>query len=93
MPKYAQIDISTGRCIGVSYLSGEVEADDMIPLTDEAVNPNDTYANGVWTPSPPVIIEPQPDRVAILEAENADLKSRVSSTEDAILTLMDLTMM
>jgi hypothetical protein len=30
--KYAQIDIGTGRCISVSELAGEVEAENMIPL-------------------------------------------------------------
>ena len=78
MPKYAQIDVTTGRCIGISYLSGEVEAENMIPLTDEDVKPNDTYANGVWTPAPPPEpVEPQPDRIAQLEAENTDLNLQV----------------
>jgi hypothetical protein len=90
MFKYAQID-ETGRCISISYLAGEEESENLIPLTDEEnVNPGDTYEDGVWTPAPPPEpVEPGPDRIAQLEAENAELKSRVSFTEDAILTLMD----
>ncbi len=68
MFKYAQIDFSTGRCISVSFLSGEVEAGDMIPLTDEDnVNPNDIFENGVWIPAPP------PEPVSPLELKLAEL--------------------
>lgn len=83
MFKYAQIDIETGRCLGVSYLSGEVEADNMIPLSEEDdVKPNDTYEDGVWIPAPPPEpVEPTPDRIAQLEAENAALKSRMTDME------------
>ncbi|OPH61708.1 hypothetical protein BC351_00250 [Paenibacillus ferrarius] len=50
--KYAQIDLATGVCVGVSYLLGEVIADHMIPLTeDQNVNPRDIYDDGIWTPA------------------------------------------
>lgn len=59
MFKYAQIDVMTGRCQGVSFLSAEVIADHMILLTEEdEVNPRDTYDNGTWTPAPPIITTP-----------------------------------
>ena len=34
MYRYAQIDISTGIVVGDSYLSGEVELENMIPISD-----------------------------------------------------------
>lgn len=82
MFRYAQIDITTGRCIGVSFLSGEIEAEHMIPLTDEdEVNPNDTFDNGSWIPTPPP--DPVPagespaEKMARLETENTDLNLQV----------------
>lgn len=97
MHKYAQIDIDTGVCISVSYLSGEVEADHMIPLTnDQDVQPGDIYraADGTWTrPEPQSVPEPEPslqDRITQLETENTALKDRVEATEGALLAIMDL---
>jgi len=80
--KYAQID-ETGRCVGVSYLSGEVIADHMIPLADdEDVLPGDLRnEDGTWTrPDPPA---PQPDRIAQLEAELLQTKLALAELAEA----------
>ena len=46
--RYAQID-EKGICFADSYLSGEVHADNMIPLNENAVSPlGKKYNNGVW---------------------------------------------
>lgn len=48
---YAQLN-EDGICIGISQLSGIVEAEDMIPLTEEQLGEariGRRYDNGVWT--------------------------------------------
>ena len=45
--RYAQID-NDGRVICDSYLSGEVIADYMIPITEEFDLTNKKYVNGEW---------------------------------------------
>jgi hypothetical protein len=86
--KYAQID-ETGRCIGVSFLSGEVEADNMKPLTDdENVNPGDTWDGTTWTPAP--IPDPVPpgesdtDKIAKLEQQLAQTNSDLAALMEAV---------
>ena len=88
MYKYAQID-ETGRCISVSFLSGEVESENMLPLTDEDdVQPDDVWDGTAWTrPIPPAPEPPGPSRIDVLESENADLKSRLKDIELALADL------
>lgn len=46
--RYAQID-SNGICFAESFLSGEVNAEDMILLADDEPSPlGKRYVNGVW---------------------------------------------
>ncbi len=46
--RYAQINVN-GVCIADSYLSGEIEAEDMILLTEEEASPlGKKYVNGMW---------------------------------------------
>lgn len=98
MFKYAQIDLESGRCVSVSYLSGEIEAEHMLPLTEEEdVQPGDILqGDGTWlrpAPPPPPVPGPTPeDRIAQLEAINAELNGRVEASESAILALMDVLM-
>lgn len=83
--RYAQIDLETGKCVSVSYLAGEEIADHMIRIAaDLDIKIGDIYVNGVWNPSPPP--PPRPPtadqiRIAQLEAENTDLKSRMDDME------------
>lgn len=81
MPRYAQIDNHTSKCICVSILAGEVEAEYMIPLNDEAdVQPDDVYKDGEWIrPEPKPLYEPGPtkaERLTALETENELLKAQ-----------------
>ena len=46
--RYAQIN-QKGICIADSFLSGEVNAEDMVPLTEEEPSPlTKKYVNSVW---------------------------------------------
>jgi hypothetical protein len=59
MPRYAQIDTNAERRVSVSALSGEVEANHMIPLeVDVDVKPEDIYADGERTRPE---LEPMPE--------------------------------
>ena len=68
MYRYAQID-SEGYVVSDSYLSGEVIADNMIPLSEDFELKNKRYVNGEW-----VVIEPTPEPLPTL-----------SETDEAIL--------
>lgn len=78
MFKYAQIDLETGRCVSISYLSAVIDGDHILPLTEkDDVLPGDIYTDGAWTHPEQ---EPIPDpglsaieRIEQLEAENAGL--------------------
>jgi hypothetical protein len=86
MPRYAQID-GTGKCFAVSFLSGEVESDDMIPLSDtDDVAPGDTYQDGVWTkyvPPAPTLEDVKRAKMAELMAAR-DAVIYTSFTSDAL---------
>lgn len=87
MFKYAQLD-EEGRCISLSYLSGEVESDYMKPLEDtDDVQPGDMFDGTTWTRPEPVPYVP-PKTPEQLEIEG--LKSQIAVMQDAILALMDL---
>ncbi|SDD29499.1 hypothetical protein SAMN02799630_02811 [Paenibacillus sp. UNCCL117] len=77
--RYAQID-AKGRAFNVSFLSGEIDAPDMILLgPEDDVKPGDIYEDGVWTPAPPVEPPEQPsgptmrEQIEQLQAENLNL--------------------
>lgn len=77
MPKYAQIDLTTGAVQGISFLSGEVIADHMILLTeDQDVDLWDVYVDGVWHPAP----TPEP-----VSAQELKLKELNSACNTAII--------
>lgn len=48
MIRYAQIDIKTGIVISDSYLSGEVEAENMIQIEEGFDLTNKRYIDGNW---------------------------------------------
>lgn len=48
MIRYAQIDIETGIVISDSYLSGEVEAENMIQIEEGFDLTNKRYIDGNW---------------------------------------------
>ena len=82
MRKYAQINIESGVCIGVSLLAGEVEANYMLPLAPEDdVQPGDIWDGEGWTrPEPPEPELEQPDRTE-LEVESALLALELADTQ------------
>lgn len=77
MYKYAQIN-SENICFAVSYLSGEVIADDMIMLNEEDEPLGKKYNNGAWEELPPQPApEPEPSQLDRIEeavtAKNQDI--------------------
>lgn len=57
MIRYAQIDIKTGMVISDSYLSGEVEAENMIQIEEDFDLTNKKYENGKWVEYVPKVPE------------------------------------
>jgi len=71
--RYAQID-ENGICFADSYLSGEVHADDMIPLNANEVSPlGKKYNDGVW-----------------IEVEQAQLPQQENDTEIIMQSITEL---
>lgn len=67
--RYAQIN-ENGICFADSYLSGEVHADNMIPLNKNAVSPlGKKYNNGVWIEvEQPQLPQPESDTEIIMQS-------------------------
>jgi hypothetical protein len=90
MPRYAQIDLVTNKCVAVSLLSGEVEADHLKLLEDtDVVNPGDTWdsIDSVWIPSPPVLpVTPGPSN----EEEITELKQQLAQTSADLAALQEM---
>lgn len=82
MYKYAQLD-ENGRCISVSYLSGEVDAEHMMLLSDEDdVQPSDIFDGTTWTRPEPVPYVP----------EKTQEQKDIEALQQAMLDLMDMLM-
>lgn len=71
MIRYAQIDSKTGLVISDSYLSGEVEAENMIQIEEDFDLTNKRYVDGNW-------IEYVPESN---ETENNNNETEISDTE------------
>ena len=71
MIRYAQIDIKTGLVISDSYLSGEVEAENMIQIEEGFDLTNKRYIDGNW-------VEYVPNEK---ETENNNNETEISDTE------------
>lgn len=71
MIRYAQIDIKTGMVISDSYLSGEVEAENMIQIEEDFDLTNKRYIDGNW-------IEYVPESN---ETENNNNETEISDAE------------
>ena len=67
--RYAQID-GNGICFADSYLSGEVNANDMIPLDENVISPlGKKYCNGEWQEVEQVQLpEPESDTEIIMQS-------------------------
>lgn len=92
MFRYAQIN-QDKVCTSISYLSKEVESDNMILLEDEQeVGLFDTLQDdGTWEKYIPTVVN-EPDPIAAIQEENAKLKEQVEATQSAVLALMDILM-
>lgn len=71
MIRYAQIDSKTGLVISDSYLSGEVEAENMIQIEEDFDLTNKRYVDGNW-------IEYVPESN---ETENNNNETEISDAE------------
>lgn len=95
--RYAQID-SNGICFAESFLSGEVNAEDMILLSDGEPSPlGKRYVNGMWEeveieeiPQPPSDSEIIMQSISELELQNfeAQAERQLLSQEISELKLM-----
>ena len=67
--RYAQID-GNGICFADSYLSGEVNANDMIPLDENVISPlGKKYCNGEWQEVEQLQLpEPESDTEIIMQS-------------------------
>lgn len=57
MIRYAQIDLDTGMVVSDSYLSGEVEAENLIQIEEDFDLTNKKYENGKWVEYVPKVPE------------------------------------
>ena len=71
MIRYAQIDLDTGMVVSESYLSGEVEAENMIQIEESFDLTNKRYIDGNW-------IEYVPESN---ETENNNNETEISDAE------------
>lgn len=72
--RYAQIT-QEGICFADSYLSGEVIAEDMIPLKEEEPSPlGKKYVNGQWKEVEKEAIIPPPSDTELLMQSMTDLE-------------------
>ena len=76
MYRYAQITDS-GYVVGDSYLSGEVDYPNMIPISDDFDLTNKRYVDGKWEEYTPAL-PPDPE-----PPELDKLKARVTEIEEA----------
>ena len=77
MIRYAQIDIKTGLVISDSYLSGEVEAENMIQIEEGFDLTNKRYIDGNWIEYEPEKTEPteetKDDEISDMEIIQAEM--------------------
>ena len=86
--RYAQINDS-GYVVSDSYLSGEVDHPNMIPILDDFDLTNKKYVGGKWesyTPAPPP--EPQPSEMDTLKARVTEIENgqnaMISGAQDVV---------
>ena len=86
--RYAQI-IDEGYVVSDSYLSGEVDHPNMIPIPEDFDLTNKRYVGGKWesyTPTPPP--EPQPSEMDMLKARVTEIEeaqdAMISGAQEAV---------
>lgn len=91
MYRYAQIDIDTGIVVGDSYLSGEVELENMIPISDDFDLKNKKYVDGEWVAySPKPIEEPiaQEEVNATILLNQATILTNQENTDEVLSQIL-----
>ena len=85
--RYAQIT-DEGYVVSDSYLSGEVDHPNMIPIPEDLDLTNKKYVGGKWeeyTPAPP---EPQPSEIEKLKARVTEIENgqnaMISGAQDVV---------
>ena len=75
--RYAQIDLDTGMVVSDSYLSGEVEAENMIQIEEGFDLTNKRYIDGNWIEYEPEKTEPteetKDDEISDMEIIQAEM--------------------
>ena len=72
MYRYAQID-KNGYIVSDSYLSGEVTAENMMPVSDDFDLTNQRYVDGAWQTYAPSYVE------ELLETEQAIFETEINT--------------
>lgn len=91
MYRYAQIDIDTGIVVGDSYLSGEVNLENMIPISDDFDLKNKKYVDGEWVAySPKPIEEPitQEEVNATILLNQATILTNQENTDEVLSQIL-----
>lgn len=58
MYRYAQINLKTGHVVSDSFLSGQVESENLIPIPDHFDLTGKMYVDGAWVDYAPEPAEP-----------------------------------
>lgn len=90
--RYAQIN-KDGFVVSDSNLSGEVEADNMIPLDDDGFDlANKRYVNGKWEEYTPEPAEPEPDEQDVVQAQillnQADIIAKQQEQDEVLAEML-----
>lgn len=86
MYRYAQIEIETGTVISDSYLSGELDLPDMIPIPGDFDPMGKRYVNGGWedyTPPTASPVDPGPTEQEQINAEILLNQATILSNQNA----------
>ena len=82
MYRYAQID-SNGHVVSDSHLSGEVKADNMIPVSENFDLLNKKYVDGSW-------LEYTPEPTTEVLTEEQEIMYENQSNTEMMLCLLEL---
>lgn len=89
--RYAQIDIESGMVVSDSYLSGEVKAKHMIPISEDFDLSNKKYINGEWVDYVPEVVDQLTDQ-ELINAEillnQADILSNQAVMDEVLAEIL-----
>lgn len=91
--RYAQID-ENGLMVSDSYLSGEVSAENMIPISEDfdLSNKKYDYDNKTWVEYIPPEPEPEPTEQEIIQAETllnqAEIMAKQNEQDEVLAAIL-----